>query len=230
MEPESVESTPQGMLYKFKESPYMSNYLLSFVVGHFHKLEAISPKKGVGIGIYLPEGREEEGSLALSLAKNCLDFYSEYFGEAYPLPKLDLVSLHQMQVRAMENWGCITFVDYALLTDEKSTRLEMIHRCARTVCHEISHMWFGNLVTMEWWEDLWLNEGFARFMEHSAVAKFMPQYNIWEKFLEQVYELALTADSKSSTHPIQVHCTGPSQIRTIFDTISYAKVHISHYI
>jgi aminopeptidase N len=100
------------------------------------------------------------------------------------LPKLDLVAFHFMKHRAMENWGLISFAKTVFLNDPKTTPTELFQRNARTVTHEISHMWFGNLVTMEWWDDLWLNEGFARYAEHYILDKLRPEYNIWAKYLK----------------------------------------------
>ena len=128
-----------------------------------------------------------------------------------------------MHVRAMENWGCINFVEYALLPNFTTDSLDTIHRAARTICHEISHMWFGNLVTMKWWTDIWLNEGFARYIEHIAVNKIKPEFKIWEKYYSQVYNSALEADIYPDTHAVEVQCARASDIINIFDTISYAK-------
>ncbi len=128
-----------------------------------------------------------------------------------------------MHVRAMENWGCINFAEHVLLPDLNHDSLDAVHRSARTVCHEISHMWFGNLVTMKWWTDIWLNEGFARYVEHIAVNKIKPNFHIWEKYYSQVLEIALNADKFPNTHPVEVQCLRASEISAIFDTISYAK-------
>jgi puromycin-sensitive aminopeptidase len=125
-----------------------------------------------------------------------------------------------MHVRAMENWGAIAFVDYAILSDFQNSPLDLIHRSARTICHEIAHMWFGNLVTMEWWTQIWLNEGFARFMEHIAVDKFLPHFNIWEKFYEQVYSQALKFDSRT-THPVEITCGSPAEVNQKKSKLNY---------
>ena len=122
----------------------------------------------------------------------------------------------------MENWGAITFKEN-ILTKQPNEAYEDFTRNMRTVCHEMSHMWFGNLVTMEWWTDIWLNEGFARFMEHKALNIFHPEFKIWDKFLPDVLCLALQVDSGLKSHPIEVNCKTPDEINVIFDTISYAK-------
>jgi aminopeptidase N len=117
------------------------------------------------------------------LASEAVEFYADYFGLPYPLPKLDLVACHTLNVRAMENWGCITFLRDVILTDPNSMPSLLFQRNARTVTHEVSHMWFGNLVTMEWWDDIWLNEGFARFCEHYCLDKLRPEFLIWDKYM-----------------------------------------------
>lgn len=217
----TIEETPQGQLYHFLPSPHMSTYLLAWVIGTFDFVERTS-KSGVAVRVYTPVGRKNEGEPALDIGTQCIDFYTEYFGIAYPLKKLDLVSLHSMDARAMENWGCITFVDYALLP-QSTNSLDPIHRSARTICHEISHMWFGNLVTMKWWTYLWLNEGFARYMEQIAVDSIRPNYRIWEKFYPTIMSEAFRSDVMPYTHPVEVECRAAKQINSIFDPISYAK-------
>jgi len=120
--------------------------------------------------------------------------YEDYFGMPYPLKKLDLISFNKHEFRAMENWGCISVISGLLETlDTPETRFLFI-RNARTVAHEVSHMWFGNFVSMDWWNDIWLNEGFARFSEHHILSLIRPDFNIWDQYLSQVYGIALTVD------------------------------------
>lgn len=153
-----------------------------------------------------------------------MDFYTKFFGQAYPLNKLDLVSVHKMPVRAMENWGCITFASHVLLTPVEDSTAELVQRNARTVAHEVSHMWFGNLVTMIWWDDIWLNEGFARYAEHHILAELRPEYQCWDKYNSKVFNVALDADRHyHMTHAVQLKCPSADNLMDIFDNISYAK-------
>jgi puromycin-sensitive aminopeptidase len=208
--------------YEFSETPLMSTYLLSLVIGKFDYIER-TLYSGVNVRVYTPTGLTHKGEYALDLAIKALQFYEEYFEIPYPLQKLDLVSLHSMHVRAMESWGCVTFAEYTLLMDFNSTDSNTIIRNARTICHEISHMWFGNLVTMEWWTDIWLNEGFARFAEFFVIDHIYPEYHIWDQFLNDVLIFGIKEDQGSDSHPIEVKCQHPDQIGEIFDGISYAK-------
>ena len=160
----------------------------------------------------------------VKLAAEAVDFYSEFFGIPYPLSKLDLVSLHSMPVRAMENWGCITFDRAVLLTAEAHSERKLVQRNARTVTHEVAHMWFGNLVTLKWWDDIWLNEGFARFAEHHILHELRPEYQCWEKYYSMVYDVAMDKDTDfGSTHPVQLTVPSADKLMDIFDTITYAK-------
>ena len=122
----------------------------------------------------------------------------------------------------MEGWGCITFIAYVLLNDE-NTDIKERKLNSRTICHEISHMWFGNLVTMEWWNDIWLNEGFARYNEFKCLNVVKKELEIWDAYIDLIYNTALTLDSSTNTHPILLECKGPRYLQDIFDTIAYAK-------
>lgn len=124
----------------------------------------------------------------------------------------------------MENWGCITFLNSVFLSSFEDTSAEMFQRNARTVVHEVSHMWFGNLVTMRWWDDIWLNEGFARYAEHFVLSHIRPEYYIWEKYNHKVFKVAMDCDkSLLKTHPVLLEVPDADQLMNIFDTISYAK-------
>lgn len=200
----SLEKSENGLWYNFKDTPLMSTYLLCLVIGKFEHIEKTIPSSGVEVRVYTPYGRKHQGEYSLDLAIKSLEFYTDYFKIPYPLEKLDLVSIHDMSVRAMENWGCITFNNNTFLMDYDSTPTQTIMRNARTICHEISHMWFGNLVTMEWWTDIWLNEGFARFAEFLALDHIYPEYHIWDQFLTDVFTYGISQDCSCKSHPIEI--------------------------
>jgi len=212
----------KGMIrHVYYPSPIMSSYLLAFVVGEFDFLSTMSG--GTEIRVYTRKGISELGRFSLNTAAKALAFFSEYFGIPYPLMKLDLLAIPDFAAGAMENYGCITYRETALLIDAKNSSAAVMQRVSRTVCHEIAHMWFGNLVTMEWWSYLWLNEGFARFLEHLAVDAIYPEWHIWEGFVADVFGQAQSLDSLQSSHPVEVIVNHPSEVNEIFDSISYAK-------
>ena len=153
----------------------------------------------------------------------CLDFYNDYFGISYPLKKCDLVALPDFAAGAMENWGCVTFRESVLLVDPKNTSLVSKQYVALVVAHELAHQWFGNLVTMRWWTDLWLNEGFASWMEYFAVDHIFPEWQLRVQFAVDEQHAALSLDALENTHPVEVIVRNPEEINTIFDSISYSK-------
>jgi puromycin-sensitive aminopeptidase len=206
----------------FGETPLMSSYLLAFVIGEFDYVQKTT-KAGVDLKVYTPQGKAAQGLFSLDLAGKALDFFATFFNEPFPLPKLDLIAIPDFAAGAMENWGLITYRDTALLVDPATTTSATLRQTARTVCHEIAHMWFGNLVTMEWWTHLWLNEGFARYCEFMAVDHAFPDWNVWQWFVADPYNQALTLDANKSSHAIEVEVNRPEEINEIFDAISYAK-------
>lgn len=215
----------------FEQTPIMSTYLLAFVVGELEYKTAKS-KRGIEIRTYATKEQVEHTVFALDTAVKCLDFYEEYFDIPYPLAKCDLVALPDFASGAMENWGLITFREQTLLVDAKNTSLNTKQYVALVVAHELTHQWFGNLVTMRWWTDLWLNEGFASWMEYLAVDKLFPQWDLWTQFAVDEQQLAMKIDALEHTHPIEVAVKHPDEIRTIFDAISYQKgasvIHMLH--
>lgn len=205
----------------FDETPVMSTYLLAFALGPFEYIEKVGSKPL--IRVYTIPGKKEQGRFALEVASKSLTFFEEYFGIPYPLAKMDLIAVPDFSYLAMENWGLIAYRETALLVDLENTSTTFKQQAALTISHEISHQWFGNLVTMEWWTHLWLNEGFARFMEHLCVDHIFPEYKIWSHFASVVYSKVMQLDSLHSSHPIEVPVESSSEIDEIFDMISYSK-------
>ena len=208
-------------LYKFVKTPVVSTYLIYLGVGEFEYLTGKTGK--VQIRIITTRGNKSKGKFSLELAKKLLTSYENYFGIKYPLPKLDLIAIPDFAAGAMENWGAITFRETILLYDPKTSSTRTKQYIAEVISHEIAHMWFGNLVTMKWWNDLWLNESFATFMATKFVDKFYPEWNLWDQFIEDAMNNAMGLDSLKTTHPIDVKVNSPSEIREIFDAISYDK-------
>lgn len=200
----------------------MSTYLLAFVVGDFDHIESKS-SDNILTKIYTPKGKSQLGNYALDVAIKVLPFYKEYFKISYPLPKIDLISVMDFAFGGMENWGLIIAREMCLLVDMENTSTTRKQRIALLVSHEIAHQWFGNLVTMKWWDDLWLNEGYASFVEFLCVNHLFPEYDIWTQFVTNTYIPALELDALKNTHPIQVPINHPSEIDEIFDAISYNK-------
>nr|VZI48552.1 unnamed protein product [Spirometra erinaceieuropaei] len=206
----------------FDQSPVMSTYLVAMVIGHFDH-SSVEDSNGVKIRVFTPVGKAHYGYHALRMAKSALPFYADLFGTKFPLPKLDLIAIPDFSMGAMENWGLITYRETALLIDSAKSSLQSKRNVARTVSHELAHMWFGNLVTMEWWTHLWLNEGFATFIEYLAVDHCFPEYDIWTIFLTDEFYSAMELDELKTSHPIEVPVNSPSEIEEIFDAVSYEK-------
>ncbi|XP_058809156.1 puromycin-sensitive aminopeptidase-like [Phymastichus coffea] len=204
----------------FEKTPIMSTYLVAFIVFDYHFVEKHSNKT---IRVYAPKDKIEQCKFSLDIATKSLTFYESYFGISYPLTKLDLVTVADFSFGAMENWGLITYREAILLVDPKNSSALKKQQAALTIAHEVAHQWFGNLVTMEWWTHLWLNEGYASFMEYLCIDNLFPEYDIWSEFLIGTYIKALELDALANTHPIEVPIENPSEINEIFDTISYNK-------
>ncbi|HWY35472.1 MAG TPA: M1 family metallopeptidase [Nitrosopumilaceae archaeon] len=207
--------------FKFARSPIMSTYLLYLAVGEFEFLEGRLGK--TQIRIITTKGKKMLGKASLEFTKQFLSYFQDYFGIKYPLPKLDMIAIPDFASGAMENWGAITFRETVLLYDPKTSSTETKQHIAEVVSHEIAHQWFGNLVTMKWWNDLWLNESFATFMATKAVDKFYPEWDFWDQFLISEMTGGLSLDSLKTSHPIDVKVKSPSDVRQIFDEISYNK-------
>lgn len=218
----SEEFEGETRVVKFAPSPKMSSYLVAVVVGEFAYVEDTS-SDGVLVRVYTPPAVKEQGRFALHVATKVLPYYKEYFQVAYPLPKMDLVAIGDFSAGAMENWGLVTYRQSALLVDTENTAASRKQWVAVVVGHEIAHQWFGNLVTMEWWTHLWLNEGYATFVENLCVDHLFPEYDIWTQFVSDIYIRALELDCLKSSHAIEIPVSHPSEIDEIFDDISYSK-------
>ncbi|KAF8934439.1 hypothetical protein BGZ47_010369 [Haplosporangium gracile] len=225
----SVDSTvnlEDGMQeVTFLKTPIMATYLLAWMIGDLEYIEAYTTGDFSGepvcCRLYAPIGLVTHGRYSLDLAVKSIEYFSRLFDIPYPLPKLDLVAVPDFSPGAMENWGLITFRTHAVLLDEHSTN-DRQREIAATVIHEISHQWFGNLVTMDWWSDLWLFEGFATHLAYIVVDELFPAWDVWSEFVTRVQHV-LKQDALRTSHPVEVGVANPSEITQIFDEVSYMK-------
>ncbi len=206
----------------FQETPRCPTYLLAFIVGRFDYVQA-KTANGTIVRVYTAPGKKQLGAFALETGKRVLEFYNHYFQIPYPLPKLDMIAIPDFNSGAMENWGAVTYRETALLIDPKQSSAATRQRVALVVAHELAHQWFGNLVTMKWWNDLWLNEGFASWMEYKPVAHLFPEWDIWSQFVSHDTKQAMSLDGLESSHPIEVPVQNPDELGEIFDAVSYSK-------
>jgi aminopeptidase N len=215
---------------RFASTPPMSSYLNVLVAG---ELDLIESRVGATqIRVIATKGKAELGRYALESSAQILKYYNDYFGVPYPLPKLDQIAIPGGFGGAMENWGGITYYESALLFDPKSSSAETKQRVYEVIAHEMAHMWFGDLVTMAWWDNLWLNEGFASWMGSKCTAHFNPQWEVWlARMLPRdptrragiAKEVAMEGDARSTTHPIQQHIETEAEANSAFDDITYKK-------
>ncbi|HEY0437541.1 MAG TPA: M1 family metallopeptidase [Phenylobacterium sp.] len=222
-----ASSRPLGgdrVLTRFADTPKMSSYLLFFALGDFERIHRMVGKTDVGVVVR--RGMTSQAQFALDAAAQLLPFYNDYFGVDYPLPKLDFIAGpgRSQFFAAMENWGAIYYFDYALLVDPKLTTEADKQGIYVDIAHEMAHQWFGDLVTMAWWDDLWLNEGFASWMENKATDRFHPEWKIWlqTKAGEQG---AMRTDSRTGTHPVITPIRDVFAAANAFDGITYEKGH-----
>ncbi|CAM9808130.1 unnamed protein product [Ectocarpus sp. 4 AP-2014] len=220
-----VTDLPGGKLkeFQFMPSPKMSSYLLAFCVGEFDYVQGSTKEGRVGVRVYTPPGKSHLGTFALEVAEKTLDLYDNFFQERYPLPKLDMVAIPEFAMGAMENWGLVTYREVDLLIDEAQAASQQRQRVCSVITHELAHQWFGNLVTMQWWDDLWLNEGFASWMQTYAADQLFPEWGMWQQFVVNDQQAALRLDSLRSSHPIQVPIAHAEEVEQVFDAISYCK-------
>jgi aminopeptidase 2 len=207
---------------KFSKSPRMSTYLVAFIVGELNYIE--TKEFRLPIRVYAPPNQNiEHGRFSLDLAARTLKFYEEKFDSQFPLPKMDMVAIPDFSAGAMENWGLITYRVVDLLFDEKTSGASTKERVAEVVQHELAHQWFGNLVTMDFWDGLWLNEGFATWMSWYSCNTFYPEWKVWESYVTDTLQGALSLDSLRSSHPVEVPVKRADEVNQIFDAISYSK-------
>ncbi|MGH9283476.1 MAG: M1 family metallopeptidase, partial [Acidimicrobiales bacterium] len=221
---EAIEVTDLGegrVQYEFAPTMRMSTYLVAFAVG---PLEATEPQDvdGTPLRAVAVPGKAHLTGFALDLAAHSLRFFADYFGLPYPSSKLDLIALPDFAMGAMENLGAVTFRETLLLVDpDRATRAEL-ERVADVVAHEVAHMWFGDLVTMRWWNGIWLNEAFATFMELLAVDAFRPEWRRWVTFGTSRDD-AMVVDALSTTRPIEFPVRRPEEAEGMFDVLTYQK-------
>ncbi|CAM0948132.1 unnamed protein product [Alopecurus aequalis] len=216
---EIVEGPTKTVL--FKESPLMSTYLVAIVVGIFEFVEGVT-SHGTKVRVYTEIGKSEQGKFALDVGVKFLDLYNCYFGTPYALPNMDMIGIPDFPYMAMENYGLVTFQVLDLVFDDSSSPSTKKKEVAVTVAHELAHQWCGNLVTMEWWDHVWLSEGFATWMSYKAVNCIFPKWNIWMEFLENTIS-TLRLDSLAGSHPIEVEINHTNEINGIYDDIEYNK-------
>lgn len=220
----SVAAQADGtQLYRFGETPVMSSYLLYFGSGDLDRKTVNA--SGVEIGVVSRKGVVDQGDYALGSASKLLSYYNDYFGTPYPLPKMDMIAGpgSSQFFGAMENWGAIFYFENELLFDPKVMTESNRQRIHTVVAHEMAHQWFGDLVTMRWWDDLWLNEGFASWMEGKATNDLNPSWNAAAASIAGERESAMGIDATSATHPIIRKIETVDQIGEAFDSITYLK-------
>jgi aminopeptidase N/puromycin-sensitive aminopeptidase len=217
----SDTAAPEGMhTVHFAPTPRMSSYLVAVVVGKFEYVEGVVD--GIPIRVYTSPGKKELSTFALDAAENIMRFYNRYFSIKYPYGKLDLVGLEDFSAGAMENTGCITFRELLLLIDEKHGSVDAKRGVASTIAHEMAHQWFGDLVTNQWWDDFWLNEGFATWMSTKPLEAWKPEWNMQLQDVQGAVQ-AMGTDSLINTHPMHQSVETPEQIVELADEITYVK-------
>ncbi|KNC54423.1 puromycin sensitive aminopeptidase [Thecamonas trahens ATCC 50062] len=220
---ETLDEAAGKRTVTFATSPIMSTYLLAFVVGELDYVEAHTQIGNIAVRVYTPVGLADQGRFALDVGVKVLDFYQDYYAKEYPLPKLDMVAIPDFAAGAMENWGLVTYRSVLLLYNEETTPASIKQRLAYVVGHELAHQWFGNLVTMDSWTYLYLNEAFATYVGWAATHAFFPEWQVWNQYVVNDFQRALELDALESSHPIEVAIENPNKVDEIFDAISYCK-------
>ncbi|KAL2780749.1 glutamyl aminopeptidase isoform 3 [Daubentonia madagascariensis] len=206
----------------FEKSVPMSTYLVCFAIHQFQSVKRIS-NSGKPLTIYVQPEQKHTAEYAANITKIVFDYFEEYFAMNYSLPKLDKIAIPDFGTGAMENWGLITYRETNLLYDPEESASSNQQRVASVVAHELVHQWFGNIVTMDWWDDLWLNEGFASFFEFLGVNHAEKEWQMRDQILHEDVLSVQEDDSLMSSHPIVVTVTTPAEITSVFDGISYSK-------
>lgn len=217
------EKFKDGVHY-FKPTLRMSSYLVAFVFGDMQR-KLTKTKSGVEIGVFATRAHQtKELDFALDIAKRSIEFFEDFYETPYPLEHSYQVALPDFSAGAMENWGCVTYREAYLLLDPDNTSLEMKQLVATVIAHELAHQWFGDLVTMKWWDNLWLNESFANMMEYVAIDALEPNWKIWEMFQTSEVPAALQRDATDGVQSVHVMVNDPAEIDALFDSaIVYAK-------
>lgn len=228
----NTERRMETGIWTFDTTPRMSSYLLAFAIGELHG-KTTHTQNGTLVGSYATKAHKlSELDFSLDIAVRVIEFYEDYFGVKYPIPQCLHIGLPDFSAGAMENWGLVTYREIYLLVDENST-VTSRQQVALVIAHEVAHQWFGNLVTMQWWDDLWLNESFANMMEYIAIDAIEPEWNILEDFQTSGVPAALKRDATDGVQSVHVAVNHPDEINTLFDgAIVYAKgsrlMHMLH--
>ncbi|GIY17547.1 glutamyl aminopeptidase [Caerostris extrusa] len=216
---EMLHTSPYGnglSITVFDKTLKMSTYLVAFVVCDFKALEKMSKSS-------CSSEQLNQAQYALDTAVNVLHFFQQFFNISYPLPKLDMIAIPDFGPGAMENWGLVTYRMTTVLYNPRETSSESKEHVATVIAHELAHQWFGNLVTMQWWSDLWLNEGFASFVEYLGTNHVEPGWRMMDQFIVSTSQDAMSLDGLESSHPVMTDVDNPEEIDAIFDFISYKK-------
>ena len=218
------EDHVENGVHYFQETVRMSTYLVAFAFGEMQS-KLTETKSGVKVGVFATKAHQpKELDFALDIAKRAIEFYEDFYQTPYPLPHSWQLALPDFSAGAMENWGLVTYREAYLLLDPDNTSLDMKQLVATVITHELAHQWFGDLVTMNWWDDLWLNESFANMMEYVSVDAIHPDWHIWELFQTSEAPMALQRDATDGVQPVHVAVNNPAEIDSIFaSAIVYAK-------
>ncbi|WP_270361514.1 M1 family metallopeptidase [Limosilactobacillus mucosae] len=218
------EDHVENGVHYFQETVKMSTYLVAFAFGELQSKFA-KTKSGVEIGVFSTKAHQpKELDFSLDIAKRAIEFYEDFYQTPYPLPQSYQLALPDFSAGAMENWGLVTYREAYMLLDPDNTTLNQKRLIATVITHELAHQWFGDLVTMKWWDDLWLNESFANMMEYVAVDALEPEWNVWEMFQTSEIPMALQRDATDGVQSVHVAVDDPAEIDTLFDgAIVYAK-------